>query len=146
MIKPIVLTKKFKTSDFDGFLVTDEHIEHNGKLIPINALWDTGSSESVISCKLVRKLSLQSIGTAFLNGTNSANKTKLYEITFILANQQRINLQVTESPQIEGSGIDLLIGLDVISMCDFALSTDDKSICMSIRYPSRGSLIDFSKE
>lgn len=145
MSDPIVFTKKYKISNFDGFLTTDEHIDHNGKLIPINALWDTGSSESVISSNIVKELSLQSVGSALLNGTSLSCKTKIYEIILLFAEKQRIALQVTESPQIGGSGIDLLIGLDVISMCDFAVSSDNENVCMTVRYPSRG-LIDFTKE
>lgn len=139
MADPIILTKKYKESIFDGFLTTDEHIDYDDKLIPIKALWDTGSSESVISSKLVRKLSLHPIGSALLNGTSLSCKTKIYEIILLFAEKQRIALQVTESPQISNSGIDLLIGLDVISMCDFAISTDNENICMSIRFPSRGA-------
>lgn len=145
MSEPIIFTKKYKESVFDGFLITDEHIDYNSKLIPIKALWDTGSSESVISSNLVRKLSLRPIGSALLNGTSLSCKTNIYEIILLLAEKQRIALQVTKSQQIGNSGIDMLIGLDVISMCDFAISTDNENICMSIRYPSKG-LIDFAKE
>lgn len=145
MNDPVVFTKKYKASNFDGTLITNEHIYLNDKLIPIKALWDTGSSESVISSNLVKKLSLRSIGSALLNGTSLSCKTKIYEIIFLLAEKQRISLQVTESSQIGNSGIDLLIGLDVIGMCDFAISTDDENLYMSIRFPSQG-LIDFTKE
>ena len=145
MNDPIVFTKEYKISDFDGFLITDEHIEYNGEQIPIKALWDTGSSESVISSNLVKKLSLQSIGSALLNGTSLSCKTKIYEIILLLAEKQLISLQVTESSQIGDSVIDLLIGLDVIGMCDFAISSDNEYLYMSVRFPSKG-LIDFSKE
>ena len=145
MNDPIVFTKTYKTSNFDGVLITNEHICINDKLIPIKALWDTGSSESVISSNLVNTLSLRSIGSALLNGTSLSCKTNIYEVILLLAEKQRISLQVTASPQIGESGIDLLIGLDVISMCDFAISTNDENLCMSVRFPSQG-LIDFTKE
>jgi len=138
-------SQKYKISDFDGSLITEENICHNDKFIPINALWDTGSSESVISSKLATKFLLKPIGSALLNGTNLSNRTNVYEIILLPANEQKINLQVTGSRQISESNIDLLIGLDVISMCDFALSADDENICMSVRYPSNGS-IDFTNE
>lgn len=145
MNNPIVFTKKYSVLNFDGALITNEHICLNDKLIPIKALWDTGSSESVISSNLVKKLSLRAIGSALLNGTSLSCKTKVYEIILLLEEKQRISLQVTESPQIGGSGIDLLIGLDVISMCDFAISSDNENVCMTVRFPSKG-LIDFTKE
>jgi len=137
MDDPIVFTKKYKASDFNGALITNERICFNGKLIAINALWDTCSSESVISSNLADKLELRSIGSALLNGTNLSYKTKIYEIILLLVEKQQIKLQVTESPQINNSGIDILIGLDVISLCDFAISTDGEYLYMSVRYPSK---------
>lgn len=145
MTEPIVFTKIYKNSTFDGFLITDEHINYNDRSIPIKALWDTGSSESVISSNLVKELSLKSVGSALLNGTNLSHKTNVYEIILLLARKQKIALQVIESSQISNSGIDFLIGLDVITMCDFSLSTYNEDICLSVRYPSKG-FIDFTKQ
>lgn len=54
MSEPIIFTKKYKELVFDGFLITDEHIDYNSKLIPIKTLWDTASSESVISSNLAK--------------------------------------------------------------------------------------------
>lgn len=141
----ILFTKKYEVSTFDGFLITDEAIINDNKLIPIKALWDTGSSESVISNNLANKLNLCSIGSALLNGTSLSCKTNIYEVVLLLAKKQQIILHVTGSPQIGDNNIDLLIGLDVISMCDFVISTDNKNLCMSVRFPSQG-LIDFTKD
>jgi hypothetical protein len=141
----IVFTKKYEVSSFDGFLITDEAIINDNKLIPIKALWDTGSSESVISNNLANKLNLCSIGSALLNGTSLSCKTNIYEVVLLLAKKQQIILHVTGSSQIGDNNIDLLIGLDVISMCDFVISTDNKNLCMSVRFPSQGS-IDFTKD
>ena len=141
----IVFTKKYEVSSFDGFLITDEAIINDNILIPIKALWDTGSSESVISNNLANKLNLCSIGSALLNGTSLSCKTNIYEVVLLLAKKQQIILHVTGSSQIGDNNIDLLIGLDVISMCDFVISTDNKNLCMSVRFPSQGS-IDFTKD
>ena len=107
----ILFTKKHEVSTFDGFLITDEAIINDNKLIPIKALWDTGSSESVISNNLANKLNLCSIGSALLNGTSLSCKTNIYEVVLLLAKKQQIILHVTGSPQIGDNNIDLLIGL-----------------------------------
>ena len=57
----ILFTKKYEVPTFDGFLITDEAIINDNKLIPIKALWDTGSSESVISNNLANKLNLSAL-------------------------------------------------------------------------------------
>lgn len=93
---------------------------------------------------MVKELSLKSVGSALLNGTNLSHKTNVYEIILLLARKQKIALQVIESSQISNSGIDFLIGLDVITMCDFSLSTYNEDICLSVRFPSKG-FIDFTK-
>lgn len=67
MKKPLIITKKYPETDFNACIMTEEHISNDGDLIPIKALWDTGSSESVISSELVKKLNLHSIGNDYKN-------------------------------------------------------------------------------
>lgn len=145
MDNTLVITKKYEESNFSGVITTNENIYHNNTLVPIKVLWDTGSSISVISSDLVKKLNLKSIGLSYLNGTNSFNKSNIYEIILLLAEEQRITLHVTESHQLKDNGLDFLIGLDVICMGDFAISTYDGTVCFSFRYPSQG-LIDFNAQ
>ena len=144
MDNTLVITKKYEESNFSGVIKTNENIYYNNTLVPIRALWDTGSSISVISSDLAKKLNLNPIGLSYLNGTNSFNKSNIYEIVLLLAEEQRITLHVTESHQLKDNGLDFLIGLDVICLGDFAISTYDGTVCFSFRYPSQG-FIDFNK-
>ena len=145
MKKPLIITKKYPETDFNACIMTEEHISNDGDLIPIKALWDTGSSESVISSELVKKLNLHSIGNAIIGSTGATIKSNIYKLDFVLAGKQHILLDVTESSQLNDSGIDMLIVLDVICLGDFAISTYDGTVCFSFRYPSQG-LIDFNAQ
>lgn len=114
-------------------------------IFPIKGLWDTGSSESVISSDFVKKLNLLPIGIATVGTTGMTSKSNVYKLHFVLAEKLHITLNVTESDQLSGSGIDMLIGMDVITLGDFAITSYGDTICFSFRYPSHGH-IDFTKE
>lgn len=145
MNKSLVITKTYLISEFPSCIITEENICIANHNILVKGLWDTGSSDSVISSDFVKKHNLQPIGTATVGTTGATSKSNIYSIDFLLAQKQHISLNVTESSQLCGSGFDMLIGLDVITLGDFALTTTDDIICFSFRYPSKG-LIDFTKE
>lgn len=145
MDKSLVFTKMYKEDDFTGSIMTDEYICLEERDLLINALWDTGSSGSVISSDLVTQLNLKSIGSANVGTTSSSFVSNIYNVTLLLNKKQRFTLMVTESQQLSGSGIDFLVGMDIISLGDFAISTHDGLICFSFRYPPKG-LIDFTKQ
>ena len=144
MSKSLVITKIYSISEFPSCIRTEENICVLNNNIPIKCLWDTGSSESVLSSDFIKKYNLQSIGSTIVGTTGTTLKSKIYTIDFLLAEKQHISLNVSESLQLCGSGIDMLIGMDVITLGDFALTSSDDAICFSFRYPSQG-LIDFTK-
>lgn len=145
MNKSLVITKTYPISEFPSCIITEENICIANHNILVKGLWDTGSSDSVISSDFVKKHNLQPIGTATVGTIGATSKSNIYSIDFLLAQKQHISLNVTKSSQLCGSGFDMLIGLDVITLGDFALTTTDDIICFSFRYPSKG-LIDFTKE
>lgn len=146
MNEPIVITEKYKESEIMGCIITDEHIyQDENNIIPIKALWDTGSSGTVISSNLVKKLGLKPIGKSIVKSSGSSFKSGVYNIDLLLAEKQIFELQVTESDQLDNSEIDILIGMDVITLGDFAISTVGEEICFSFRYPSQG-FIDFKEQ
>ena len=145
MNKSLVITKKYPISEFSSCIITEENICIENHNILVKGLWNTGYSESVISSDFVQKYNLQPIGTATVGTTGVTLKSNIYAIDFLLAQKQHIFLNVTESSQLCGSGFDMLIGLDVITLGDFTLTTTDDTICFSFRYPPKG-LIDFTKE
>jgi Aspartyl protease. len=143
MEKSLVFTKIYEESEYNGYIATDEYICYENNKIPVKALWDTGSSDSVISSDLAKRLGLHSVGKAKINSSGSTYQSGLYEVVLLLDEKETINLHVMESHQLDKSGIDMLIGLDVICLGDFALSTYDGTICLSFRMPSKG-LINFN--
>ena len=70
--------------------------------------------------------------------------SNMYDIQIILNDDLLIPIRVLKQDYIYQEGVDLLIGMDIISKGDFSISTFNDVTCFSFRIPSRG-LIDFTK-
>lgn len=133
-------------NDFDGRLLTKETIYFNkDKSTELSAQWDCGATYSSISNEAARKLGLKPIGKQATDTIFCTQTTNIYEIGLVLRNTDiYIPLVVSGTPNISKAGIDLLIGMDIIKLGDFAISSYKGKTCFSFRVPSFG-LIDFTK-
>ena len=109
------------------------------------ALWDTGATESSVTrrvideCGLTQEGSRPKVQHAFGEQLN----VPTFLVNLYLTNQVIIEfLEV-----IEGSfgGADILIGMDIITRGDFAVTHPDGKTQFSFRIPSQAA-IDFVKE
>ena len=149
MKSEVLITKKFK-NEFKGKIITNEALllnEKTDELFEVIALWDSGATFSSISKELVEKLQLSPKG---IYQTHSANDSKIsngYDIFLILNKDTNyiFPITVTIADNIHNMGIDMLIGMDVITQGDFAISTYNGETCFSFRVPSKG-LIDFKEQ
>jgi len=118
-----------------------------GKPIKISlsykALWDTGATGSVISSATAKKMNLIPTGQTKVNTASQKNVlTNTYVVDIILPNSVRfIDVLVSEGTL---SGMDMLIGMDIISQGDFSISNFKGNSCFSFRVPSKEK-IDFVK-
>jgi len=128
------------TYTYDGitrYIVTDIEIEYEGKTEKMEALWDTGANITFINEKIINKFNLKPIGDGFTD-TLSENRlpTKQYRINLILSNN--INFPNIEVACGYTKTCDILIGMDVISQGDFAISNYNGKTKMVYRKPSMG--------
>lgn len=105
------------------------------------AIWDTGATNSVITKKIAEELGLKPIGMTQSHTAGGLRDCNLYMIDVMLPNGIQIStVQVTEAPLV---GFDVLIGMDIIGLGDFAVSTHDgDKTLVSFRIPSDGP-VDF---
>lgn len=136
------LTEKYH--NFDGRIITEESILINGKEIPVKAQWDCGATFSSISKEFVQKLGLKSVKQQKVDTSSDSTIKNAYAIDIVIHHALCIPTIASEADNIHSTGIDLLIGMDVIRFGDFAISTYDGVTCFSFRQPSQG-LIDFTK-
>ena len=108
------------------------------------ALWDTGSSMTVISDSLATELGLAKAGELDADTAGGKYKANKYVISISLPNRLNIENVMVSSGKL-GPGIDILIGMDIIGLGDFAISNVNNKTVFSFRFPST-RVIDFVKE
>ncbi len=108
------------------------------------ALWDTGSTMTVISDDLASKLNLEPVGYMMAETAGGHFKAKKYVISLNLPNRLNIENVMIASGKL-GPGIDILIGMDIITLGDFAITNYNNKTVFSYRFPS-SEVIDFVKD
>ena len=121
--------------------------EFNKSFKPIKkhymALWDTGSTMTVISDELASKLNLEPVGDMVAETAGGRYVAKKYIISLNLPNRLNIENIMVSSGKL-GPGIDILIGMDLITLGDFAITNYNNKTVFSFRFPST-EVIDFVK-
>jgi predicted aspartyl protease len=107
------------------------------------AIWDTGATLSVIRPEVAEALSLKSVSTMWISTpTDERARSSVYLVNIYLPNQVKvIDVQVAEGIP---AGCDMLIGMDIITLGDFAVTNFDGHTTFSFRMPSLAE-IDFCK-
>jgi hypothetical protein len=105
----------------------------------IKALWDTGASASTISTSLATQFNLPVLGEREMHGAGGIYKAKSYLAGLLLPN----NILIPEMTLYGFSGnalFDVLIGMDIISLGDFLVSTVNGIMHFSFQWPSIGGI------
>jgi predicted aspartyl protease len=101
-----------------------------------NVIWDTGATNTVISNKVVSDLGLKPIGRVTTQTANGLRDAMTCLVNVKLPNNTMIvGLRVTEGDLV-GVNIDGLIGMDIITMGDFAITNCQDITWISFRMPS----------
>jgi SEC-C motif/gag-polyprotein putative aspartyl protease len=107
------------------------------KFAEVGGLWDTGASGSAITKRIVNLLGLVPTGAAHVQTAGGVFLQNQYTIDLALPNQVVIHgIIATELDGVVGADSDVLIGMDVITLGDFAITNFNGKTCMSFRVPS----------
>lgn len=108
-----------------------------------NSLWDTGATNSAISQKVVDECSLKPIGVVNVSHAGGISQHYTYLVNIFLRNHVGVsNIRVTQA-NLDPS-TDILIGMDIITLGDFAITNVNGETVFSFRTPSV-ECIDFTK-
>jgi len=108
------------------------------------AIWDTGATNTVITHKVVQNCGLKPIGMAKVFHAGGERWANVYLTNILLLNRVEVcQVKVTEGI-ITGQG-DVLIGMNIISKGDFAVTNYNGKTVFSFRIPSTEQ-IDFVKQ
>jgi len=108
------------------------------------AIWDTGATATMITKKVADECGLKPISLTQVHTAGGTRNANVYLVSVGLPNRVMIpNVRVTEGILIGES--DILIGMDIISQGDFAVTNYMGLTAFSFRLPS-AELIDFVKQ
>lgn len=104
------------------------------------AIWDTGATNTVISNALANQMNLIPVSMTSVKTINGTNIAYQYFVDIILTNNVCIKQVLVSGGELDG--FDLLIGMDIITLGDFAITNANKKTIFSFHSPSQ-QFIDF---
>jgi len=113
-------------------------------MVPFVAIWDTGATGSVITQAIIDSCSLVPTGMALMHHAQGSSQVETYLVNIGLPNGVLVyGVRVTKG-ELPGGG-DMLIGMNIISKGDFAVTNFNGITKFSFRFPSVAH-IDFAED
>lgn len=138
-----VFTEKY--SKIQEKIITSAIVETDLLSLPVRTQWDTGATGTCISKEVVSKLCLVPIGKINVHTPSGIGIMNQYIANIILNNEVVFQNWLVMDSEIGNQGIDVLIGMDIISKGDFALSNYEGRTQFSFRIPSQEH-IEYKRE
>lgn len=112
------------------------------KIAEFNAIWDTGATGSCITEMVINELALTPTGRCISSSAHGEREGNVYIVNILLPN----NVGFAGLPVMEAKikDYDVLLGMDVLSQGDFAVTGFDGRTTFSFRIPTV-DCIDFVK-
>jgi hypothetical protein len=108
------------------------------------AIWDTGATGSVVTQKVVDACALKPISMTEVHGIHGSELSEVYLVNIMLPNGLGVGqIRVTKG-RIFG-GADVLIGMDIITLGDFAITNQGGNTVFTYCFPSQRTF-DFVEE
>jgi len=126
-------------------LISRARIKSETRSIEVDALWDTGAALTCISKEVPRALKISPIGRTRMSSATGITIQKTYCVDIILPNGIELPGICVVDSAIGKQGIGLLIGMDIISKGDFAVSNFNERTVFTFRCPAKRE-IDFVEE
>lgn len=100
-----------------------------------STMWDTGADVTIISKEVAEALHLTPVRKAAISGIGGLVYANVYKINlYILGKVKFEELEVFDG---ELEDYDMIIGMDIISKGDFAITNKDEETWFSFRFPSQ---------
>jgi predicted aspartyl protease len=118
------------------------------KGIRIEAIWDTGATNSVITPYVAQQLRLSPIDTVRIKGVNSEADAPVALVHISLPNNLLLVSRRVTIAKIGGEA-DMLIGMDIISLGDFLISNLNQKTSFSFvipPFPNQPDWVERSKQ
>ncbi len=121
-------------------IVTEIEVKNlvSGNIISTKAIWDTGATNSVVTENIANTIGLSTAGMVQVTGVHGPKTVNRYYVNITLNNKKiSLDVPVTECSSLStDESIGVLIGMDIITKGDFAITNFNGSTIMSFRVPS----------
>jgi len=131
-------------NDSLGKLTMQVVLSFNGKYMLTTGLWDTGASQSCVSEEVIQELCLSRVESRLMLSPFGDSEAGIYLIDIGLPREIKFQNMKVVGSEIGKQGLGLIIGMDIISRGDFAVTTYNGQTKISFRIPSQGH-IDFEE-
>lgn len=121
----------------------DLSVDKDVKRVKVSrSLWDTGASVTLISSRVAKVLELKSIGKSGVSGYNDGVDVKeTYCVHIGLPTGDIVtNIMAME---FDSDEYDVVIGMDIISKGDFAITNQNDKTTFTFRIPSQEEIVFF---
>lgn len=117
--------------------------------VDVEAIWDTGATNCVISNELASELDLKPISKKKVIGVHGEQVVDIFIVDFEIMGVTAENWTVSSGDL--GGAISVLLGMDIIRTGDFSITTEKDAngiLCtvFTFRYPSMEAPIDYRAE
>ena len=109
------------------------------------ALWDTGATQSCISDRLAGSLGLEMVGFVEIGSAVGVHNVPFYHAHFLLPNRLVFHDMELIQFTYTDDDCDLIIGMDIMTQGDLALTNFEGRTVFSFRIPSLHT-VDFEAE
>ncbi|GHU96459.1 hypothetical protein FACS1894156_7590 [Bacteroidia bacterium] len=113
-------------------------LSENKNKVATKGIWDTGATASVVTKSTASTLGLIPVKQTIVRGVHGNKEVNVYFVNITLNNKNiTLNTQVTECDELSAdNSVGMLIGMNIITMGDFAVTNFQGQTTMSFRVPS----------
>jgi len=129
-----MIVREFKVKSDEQYELKSDVIAFNGdRSKRVKAVWDTGSDITYVSNELANELGLDVYGDASFRTANGISHTTARMLNLrMLGNVNLIDIKAIEA-DIRPMGHDVLIGMDILTLGEFSLSSHDGDTFFSFK-------------
>jgi predicted aspartyl protease len=116
--------------------VESDMLSSDNRILKTRALWDTGASNCVVTKQTAKELNLRPISVSQVSHADGITLANVYLVNIYLPNNLVVpNVRVTECADSDGL-FGVIIGMDVITLGDLAITNVGENTTVSFRIPS----------
>lgn len=110
-------------------------------MIAFNALWDTGSTESLISEKIVKMIEPILKNKSKYVTRDVVIECETYAVSLSLSDEITFRDVLMKKADLSDKNVDIIIGMDIISRGDFEIRNYNNLVEFAFRIPPRNEPI-----